>query len=76
MKSMEYKHVDILNADQLEIGDLIGLNEDIVEIVDIISLKDGYAITFKDEYSEKDIVEISDDDRFNLYILSDDDIEY
>jgi hypothetical protein len=67
--SMDYRMIDTLNANQLEIGDLIDVDEEIVRIVDIISLKDGYALTYENEFGEKDLVEISDDDTFNLYIL-------
>lgn len=66
---MDYRIVDTLNADQLEVGDLIGLADEIVEVVNIVSTKEGYALTFKDEFGEKDIIEIDDNEKFDLYIL-------
>ena len=69
MLTMDYRIVDILNADQLEVGDLIGLVDDIVEIISITPLKNGFALTVENEFNEKDVVEISDDEQFELYIL-------
>ncbi|MFM7980869.1 MAG: hypothetical protein ACKPKO_16280 [Candidatus Fonsibacter sp.] len=69
MLDMDYRMVDVLNADQLEIGDLIGLGEDIVTIIEIAPLNNGFAITIENEFGEKDLVDIADEDRFDLYIL-------
>lgn len=68
--SMDYRFVDILNADQLEVGDLIGLG--IVGIVKIISTtptKDGFLLVIENEFNEKEDVEILDDEKFELFIL-------
>lgn len=66
---MDYRIVDTLNADQLEVGDLIGLADEVVEVVNIISTKEGYALTFKNEFGEQDIIEIDDNETFDLYLL-------
>ena len=66
---MDYRLVDTLNADQLETNDLIGLNDEVVKIIEISPLRFGYALTYENEYGEKDIVEIGDDEIFELYIL-------
>lgn len=65
----DYRVVDILNSDQLEVGDLIGLNDEVVEIISITPLRNGFAITIENEFGEPEIVEISDDDQFNLYFI-------
>jgi len=67
--NMDYRLVDTLNADQLETNDLIGLNDEVVKIIEISPLRFGYALTYENEYGEKDIVEIGDDEIFELYIL-------
>lgn len=69
MLTMDYRLVDVLNADQLEVGDLIGLQNEIVEVLEIAPLKNGFALTIKNDFDEKDIVEISDDEQFELFIL-------
>ena len=66
---MDYRLVDTLNSDQLETNDLIGLNDEVVKIIEISPLRFGYALTYENEYGEKDIVEIGDDEIFELYIL-------
>jgi hypothetical protein len=69
MLTMDYRLVDVLNADQLEVGDLIGLQNEIVEILEIAPLKNGYVLTIKNDFDEKEIAEISDDEQFELFIL-------
>lgn len=69
MLTMDYRLVDVLNADQLEVGDLIGLQNEIVEILEIAPLKNGYVLTIKNDFDEKEIVEILDDEQFELFIL-------
>ena len=67
---MDYRFVDILNADQLEVGDLIGLGiVGIVEIISIDSIKDGFSLVVLNEFDEKEDVEIFDNEKFELFIL-------
>lgn len=66
---MDYRFVDTLNADQLEVDDLIGLGDEVVKIIFLSSMKDGYALTYENEFGERDIVDINDDEQFELYIL-------
>lgn len=68
---MEYVFADTLNADQLMIDDLIDVEGDIVQVVDIISLSDGYAITYRNDFGEVDIIEVGDYSTFKLYVLID-----
>ena len=68
--SMDYRFVDILNANQLEVGDLIGLGiVGIVKIVSIAPMKDGFLIVIENEFNEKEDVEILDDEKFEFFIL-------
>ena len=69
MLTMDYRMVDVLNADQLEVGDLIGLANEVVEILEIAPMKNGFALTIKNDFDEKEIVEILDDEQFELFIL-------
>jgi hypothetical protein len=68
MLAMDYRLVDVLNSDQLEAGDLIGLSDEIVEIIDIETTKSGFVLTILNEYGEKDIVEINDGEQFELFV--------
>ena len=68
--SMDYRFVDILNADQLEVGDLIGLGIiGIIKIISITPTKDGFSLIIENEFNEKEDVEIFDNEKFELYIL-------
>jgi hypothetical protein len=69
MLTMDYRLVDVLNADQLEIGDLIGLGDEIVKIIDIALQKNGFVITYENDFSEKETAEINDDEQFELFVL-------
>jgi hypothetical protein len=69
INAMDYRLVDVLNVDQLEVDDLIGIDDEVVRVVFIDSLKDGYILTFEDEFGEKDFIEVSDDEQFDFYIL-------
>ena len=69
MLTMDYRLVDVLNADQLEVGDLIGLGEDIVKIISITSTKDGFDLYFENEFGERDNLEIIDEEQFELFIV-------
>jgi hypothetical protein len=68
MLVMDYRLADILNADQLESDDLISIGEEIVKIISIVSIKDGFSLEIENEFGEKDIIEISDDEQFELYV--------
>jgi hypothetical protein len=67
--NMDYRMVDVLNSDQLEVDDLIDLNGEIVKVISLSPLRYGFALTYENEFGEKDIIDILDDDTFDLYIL-------
>ena len=69
MLTMDYRLVDVLKSNQLEPGDLIDLNGNIILIVEIVSTNTGYLLTIENDFSEKEVVEINDDEEFELYIL-------
>jgi|LakMenEpi03Aug12_release.lakeMendotaPanAssembly.Ray.scaffolds.fasta_scaffold3328762_1 hypothetical protein len=67
--NMDYRMVDVLNSDQLEVDDLIDLNGEIVKVISLSPLRYGFALTYENEFGEKDIIDILDDETFDLYIL-------
>ena len=71
MMSMEYMLADVLNSDQLMPDDLIKIDDEIVQVINIDSLKDGYVLTYKNDFGETDIIEIDDYQKFELYVLID-----
>jgi len=69
MLNMDYRFADVLNADQLEVGDLIGLGiAGIVKILSITPTRDGFLLVIENEFNEKEDVQIFDDEKFELFI--------
>jgi hypothetical protein len=69
MLIMNYVHVDNLAADQLMENDLVEISGEVVQIIAISPIKNGYAITFENEFGEKDILEFDDYEIFKLYVM-------
>jgi len=75
IKTMDFKKIDTLNVDQLEIDDFISVNGEIVQVTGITPLPDGYAIMYLDSYEESDLIEVDDYATFNLYYPFDEDAD-
>lgn len=66
---MDYVKADILNAGQLMVDDLIIINNEVVSIVDIVSLADGYVLEVVNDFGEREHVEVAEFDQFDLMLL-------
>ena len=66
---MEYVKVDILTSGQLEVDDLIQVGDEVVSIVEIISLADGYTIEIINDFGEREIIEVEEYQQFDLMML-------
>ena len=75
MNDMELKFADNLKPDQLMIEDLIMVEDECVEVIAIASDETGsvYAVAYKDEFGEKNIVQFQHDEFVSLYVYVDDD---
>ena len=69
MISMDFVKVDILNVDQLEPSDYIMIDGEIVQVINIIGMKEGYAISYSNDFGEVDLVEVDDYAQFDLYVI-------
>ena len=69
MLTMDYRLVDVLNSDQLEVGDLIGVGGEVVKIISIESIRYGFVLTYENEFGEKELQEFSDDTIFKLFVM-------
>ncbi len=69
MISMELIHADNLTPDQLMLGDLIKIDNDIVEVIVIESdsTGDNYDIQTENEFGEKTITQFAYTDLISLY---------
>jgi hypothetical protein len=75
MNSMELLHADNLTPDQVMLGDLIKIGEDIVEVIFIESdsTGDNYDIQTENEFGEKEVTQYAYTDLIPLYVFIDDD---
>jgi hypothetical protein len=69
MMNMEYVKVDILTSGQLEVDDLILINDEVVSIVEIVSLPDGYTIEIINDFGERETIEVAEYEQFDLMLL-------
>ena len=67
--NMEYVKVDILTSGQLEVDDLILIDDEVVSIVEIISLPDGYTIEVVNDFGEREIIKVEEYQQFDLMML-------
>jgi len=66
---MDYEKVDILTAGQLMIDDCIQIENEVVSIVSIVSLPDGYTLEVINDFGERDIIEVAEFQQFDLMML-------
>jgi hypothetical protein len=74
MMVMELVHADNLTPDQLMLGDLIKIGEDIVEVIFIESdsTGDNYDIQTENEFGEREVTQYSYTDTIPLYVFIED----
>jgi hypothetical protein len=75
MVSMELLHADNLTPDQIMLGDLIKIDDDIVEVIFIESdsTGDNYDIQTQNEFGEREVTQYSYTDLIPLYVFIDED---
>ncbi len=73
MSDMELIEADKLAPDQLMIGDLIKVNNDILEVtfIESDSTGDNYDIQVKNEFDELEIIQFAYTDSIPLYVFID-----
>jgi hypothetical protein len=71
---MDLIHADNLTPDQVMIGDLIKVVDDIVEVIylESDSTGDNYSIETQNEFGEREVVEYSYTDTIPLYVFIED----
>ena len=66
---MDYVKVDILSAGQLEVDDLILIDDEVVSIVEIVSLADGYTLEVINDFGEREVIQVEEYQQFDLMML-------
>ena len=71
MNAMDLVHADNLTPDQLMLGDLIKVGDDIVEIlfIESDSTGDNYDVQTENEFGEKEVTQYSYTDLIPLYVF-------
>ena len=71
MVNMELIHADNLTPDQVMLGDLIKIGNDIVEVtfIECDSTGDNYDIQTENEFGEKEMTQYSYTDLIPLYVF-------
>ena len=69
--NMDYLLVDKLTPDQLESGDFIEVDDEIVSVIEVSddSTGDYYIVSFENEFGEKDVTKFFYTDAIKLFIL-------
>jgi len=73
MIAMELIHADNLTPDQLMVGDLIRIENDIVEVISISTdgTGDNYEVETQNEFGEREVVLYSYTDTIPFYVFID-----
>jgi len=77
MMAMDLIHADNLQPDQLMLGDLIKIGDDIVEVIFIESdsTGDNYDIQTENEFGETEVTQYGYTDLIPLYVFIEDPVE-
>ena len=75
METMELIHADNLTPDQLMLGDLIKIDDDILEVtfIECDSTGDNYDIQIENEFGETEVKQYSYTDLIPLYVFIEED---
>jgi hypothetical protein len=66
---VDYVKVDLLTSGQLEVDDCILIGDEVVSIVDIVSLSDGYTLEVVNDFGERETIQVGEYDQFDLMML-------
>jgi hypothetical protein len=75
METMKFVYADLLTPAQLMEGDLINIENDIVEVLSVIddATGDNYTITHRNDFGEEEETFCTFEDMFKLYVFIDED---
>ena len=75
IKTMELVYADLLTPNQLMEGDLIKIDDDLVEVVSVSddATGDNYVITHRNEYGEEDEYTCNYEEVFKFYVFVEED---
>ena len=66
---VDYVKIDVLTAGQLMVDDFILVDGEVVCVIDIISLPDGYSLEIENDFGEREVIQVEEYDQFDLMML-------
>lgn len=75
MKTMKFVYADLLTPAQLMEGDLINIENNIVEVLSVVddATGDNYTISHRNDFGEEEETFCTFEDTFQLYVFIDED---
>ena len=75
INNMELVWADLLTPSQLMEGDLIKIDDEVVEVISVAddATGDNYTITYRSEYDDVEQHDCNYEDMFKLYVYVDED---
>ncbi len=75
METMNFVYADLLTPAQLMEGDLINIDNDIVEVLSVVddATGDNYTILHRNDFGEEEETNCTFEDMFKLYVFIDED---
>ena len=72
-RNVDLIKADVLTIDSLEIGDLIGYNDEIVEVlfIESDSTGDNYDIEVVNDFGEKEVIQFAFNEEVDWYVYLD-----
>ena len=75
MKDMKFVYADLLTPAQLMEGDLINIDDEIVEVLSVVddATGDNYIVTHRNDFGEEEETACTFEDMFKLYVFIEED---
>jgi hypothetical protein len=75
METMKFVYADLLTPAQLMEGDLINVDDDIVEVLSVVddATGDNYTVLHRNDYGEEEETFCTFEDMFKLYVFIEED---
>ena len=70
----EYKVVDRILVNYLEVGDLIKIKQEVFQVINLVDTPDGWDIIVLDNYDETKTISVADGSYLKIVMLEDFDV--
>jgi hypothetical protein len=67
----EYKVVDTILVNYLEVGDLIKIKDEVFQVINLLDTPTGWDVVALDNYDETKVISVPDNSYFKIVMLED-----